>query len=590
MPPKPAPKVASKGHPAKHAAKHTPKPAAGKTPVAKKASGTSVPGAKKAGAAAAKGNKAGGDDAKKAAAAPKEHVWGPQDDAARTIQTNYRRLLAKKELAKRREKKLEYDALMDKLEKDAFVHLVKLQQEEAARQQQKEDEERKRKAEERKRKKRMLDAAFDGDTDDMRQILKEVTELDDKNGVGDDVIGRALRNRHQLAMVNCEDANENTPISEAASGGHVDSILFLLERGADPNSVGQFRRTPLYRAAFAGHMEAVQVLLQNGADPRVYASDGQTPEHVASVEAIAQLLSEWDISQTEMLLKKLEQATEQRKEEERKRKEAETSKLEDQVHEAEKEYETMQKKLNRSYQELEKRIREHDKASAEGFERTDITLQTIHDAEADLEVTKIDVEKARDKLAKIRLLLREKTTGEAGEIGEDRPGQKVLIRELDDVLFRDVGNKIKDSGKWPLIIDPSGQASTFLRYRDTNYINAIRPSDMEDQRARMAILGALRFGKPLVLDMMEVDMFQTISDCFDHIMPGLLPAIMDMSILQNQKYLGLLKPNDPPEYDKNKFNDLRLSNFKFFIVSKNPYPREELLDQTYPIQVFLPDM
>ena len=47
---------------------------------------------------------------------------------------------------------------------------------------------------------------------------------------------------------------------------------------------------------------------------------------IASVEAIAQTLAEWDIAQTEMLLKKLEQAKEQRLEEERKRKEAETSK------------------------------------------------------------------------------------------------------------------------------------------------------------------------------------------------------------------------------------------------------------------------
>jgi hypothetical protein len=31
------------------------------------------------------------------------------------------------------------------------------------------------------------------------------------------VIGQNLRDRHLLAMVECEDANENTPISEAAS-------------------------------------------------------------------------------------------------------------------------------------------------------------------------------------------------------------------------------------------------------------------------------------------------------------------------------------------------------------------------------------
>ena len=74
-------------------------------------------GGKKAPAAAGKGKAAGGD-AKKAAAAPKERVWGPQDDAALKIQTSYRRHLAKKDLEKKRKEKEEYDALMEKLERD----------------------------------------------------------------------------------------------------------------------------------------------------------------------------------------------------------------------------------------------------------------------------------------------------------------------------------------------------------------------------------------------------------------------------------------------------------------------------------------
>jgi hypothetical protein len=32
------------------------------------------------------------------------------------------------------------------------------------------------------------------------------------------------------------------------------------------------------------------------------------------------------------------------------------------------------------------------------------------------------------------------------------------------VLVRDVGGKIAASGRWPLVIDTSGQASVFLRY------------------------------------------------------------------------------------------------------------------------------
>lgn len=39
---------------------------------------------------------------------------------------------------------------------------------------------------------------------------------------------------------------------------------------------------------------------------------------------------------------------------------------------------------------------------------------------------------------------------------ESAPGVNCNIRELDEVLMRDIGNKIKDSGKWPLLIDPTG--------------------------------------------------------------------------------------------------------------------------------------
>ena len=69
--------------------------------------------------------------------------------------------------------------------------------------------------------------------------------------------------RHQMNLINCEDANHNTPLSEAAAGGSGETIEFLISKGADINSRGAFRRTPLYRAAFGGHFNAVQVLFAN---------------------------------------------------------------------------------------------------------------------------------------------------------------------------------------------------------------------------------------------------------------------------------------------------------------------------------------
>lgn len=48
-------------------------------------------------------------------------------------------------------------------------------------------------------------------------VHSEVVEVDNKNNIGNDVIGKALRTRHLMSIIECEDANGNTPLSEAAS-------------------------------------------------------------------------------------------------------------------------------------------------------------------------------------------------------------------------------------------------------------------------------------------------------------------------------------------------------------------------------------
>ncbi|CAH1774100.1 unnamed protein product [Owenia fusiformis] len=563
-------------------AKTTTKPAA-KTTAAK--TGVKPPAKnavkKTAGKAAPKGKQDAASNKK--ADKPKEKVWTKDDEAARKIQTGARGYLARKKLKALKKEKADYDELMDKLEKEALIQVVRMQQEEAERQQAKEDEERRQRIQEKKRQKRMLESAFDGDVDDMEAILKEVGDIDDKNGIGRDDIGTAIRNKHLLNIVECEDANENTPLSEASSGGSMDAVKFLIERGADPNHQGQFLRTPLYRAAFAGHLDVCQMLLQHGADPRIYASDGQSPQHIASLDAVVELLTEWDISQTESLKEKIDREKEKRSEQEKKRREAETNKLEGSLAEIQKEFESKQKHLNSAYCELNKRITEHDTVSAQGFERTDITLQCIHDQEAVVNTAQLDFEVIQGKLQQAKLRLREQQMNNA-ELGDDLPGLKVTVRELDDVLVRDVGNKIKDSGKWPMIIDRTGHATTFLRYQDTNYVNAINPQFMDKDKLRLALLGAIRYGKPFVIDMMELDLWEQIEMRMNDVEAGLLKSILDKSIIQNEKYLSLLRDTDGDDYSRNRFTDLRTSNFKFVLITKNPYPSKDMIENFYVIR------
>ena len=68
-----------------------------------------------------------------------------------------------------------------------------------------------------------------------------------------------LLSKYRLGLIDCTDANGNTPLSEAAAGGQPDTIQMLFKMGANPNTKGAFGRSPLYRAAFGGHIEAVKV-------------------------------------------------------------------------------------------------------------------------------------------------------------------------------------------------------------------------------------------------------------------------------------------------------------------------------------------
>ncbi|XP_072874590.1 IQ motif and ankyrin repeat domain-containing protein 1 isoform X3 [Chlorocebus sabaeus] len=246
-----------------------------------------------------------------------------EDRAARAIQGAFRQLRARRELARRREERREYLEQMEKLQREAYLALVRREQEAARRQREQEEAAQRERREELQRRRRLLDAAFDRDVGEIRAVLKEVEQLLTREGVGHDEAGKARRLQRRVALVECEDSHGNTPLSEAAAGGQPLAIQLLAELGASPNSKGAFGRTPLYRPAFGGHLAAVEVLLKLGADPRVYAEDGNTPEQVASLDAAASVLHSWDLSLTEAMLRNMEAEQQRRAQEAQRHKEAE---------------------------------------------------------------------------------------------------------------------------------------------------------------------------------------------------------------------------------------------------------------------------
>ncbi|XP_047414279.1 IQ motif and ankyrin repeat domain-containing protein 1 isoform X5 [Sciurus carolinensis] len=497
-----------------------------------------------------------------------------EDRAAALIQRAFRQHLARQELARRRQERQDYLEQMEKLQREAYLALVRREQEAARRQRQQEEAAQRERQEELRRRGRLLDAAFEGDLGEIRAVLQEVSggggrggvaarsdallarqveQLLTREGVGHDEEGRARRLRRRVAAVECEDSHGNTPLSEAAAGGQALAIQLLAELGASPNSKGAFGRTPLYRAAFGGHLQAVEVLLKLGADPRVYAEDGSTPEQVASLDTVASVLRTWDLSLTEAMLQNMEAERQRRAQEDERHKEAEAQRLSLRVQQLAKEQHQCHK-------------------------------EAIKDSEAQVDRLRQEAQKAEETLAMARLALREQTQEEEAEA----PGLKCQVTELHDVLMKDVGDRIRADGRWPLVIDPSGQAATFLRYQDTNYLDAVNPEHLRPERMRLALLGALRYGKPLVFDLREVDLFPAVQRQLEAVQPGLARALLSRELLAEERYLSLLRPSDGPEYEPTQFQEARLEHFRLFFVTQAQWPPAEQLQVLLPVRVDLP--
>ena len=151
--------------------------------------------------------------------------------------------------------------------------------------------------------------------------------------------------------------------------------------------------------------------------------------------------------------------------------------------------------------------------------------------------------------------------------------------------MRDVGAKLRDSGKAPLVIDTSSQASVFFRYADTNYVNACNRKDIEPNRLRRSLLGAIRYGKPCVVDTMGVEIWDEITRALEAVQPGLLNMVLSGAITKPESYMKLVRKEDGDEYDPNKFQEARIQNYRFVVVTSARYPEQPMVDALKPFRI-----
>merc|ERR550519_655775 len=111
---------------------------------------------------------------------------------------------------------------------------------------------------------------------------------------------------------------------------------------------------------------------------------------------------------------------------------------------------------------------------------------------------------------------------------------------------------------------------------------------MEANTLRLALLGAIRYGKHLVLDMMEMNLVELIEKRFDDIQPHLYQQLMNQDILKDRKYESLIRATDGKEYSKENFVDMRVERFCLIIVSKLVQVPADWKDMFYVIKIVTP--
>lgn len=184
---------------------------------------------------------------------------------------------------------------------------------------------------------------------------------------------------------------------------------------------------------------------------------------------------------------------------------------------------------------------------------------------------------------------------------------EINLKAINGIIFSEDNKSV---GKWPLMIDPSERVSAFLRHRDTNMLNAMDLDHMIADKVRIKLISAIRYSKPFVIgnfllffkfslkkkkakklfhkkDLMDADktLLDNIKLVFAEINPNLFDELCSKELLEKEKYMYLVKPEDGDDFKSHFWNEEQTKKFMTIFLTSNESPSEALLKITTPYKI-----
>lgn len=166
----------------------------------------------------------------------------------------------------------------------------------------------------------------------------------------------------------------------------------------------------------------------------------------------------------------------------------------------------------------------------------------------------------------------------------------INIRGIADVLLKDVGGLRQADGRWPLVIDPSGRTSTFVRYTGAVVFEQTELKEMDPQRLRRALLKGLLHGGCVFVDLgpFEFDV-DAVEEPWNALERGLFTKLVDRSALYSyllpRRFRSLITKDVAADFQEGAFVDENISKFVFGFVTKSRDPRWSFAKQFYSVNV-----